>query len=69
MKLIKLAKKLDFETEEQYFDYCIDSHINGNFSQCERLFKDMTKQDKKRLISYLQETSHKDIEKFYFNLL
>lgn len=28
-KLITLAKELDFKTEQEYFDYMIDTHING----------------------------------------
>lgn len=69
MKLIKLAKQLDFDTEENYFEYCIESHINGNFSQCEDLFKKMSKADKKRLIRYIEQTGLAEVEKFYFNLL
>lgn len=68
MKLINLAKKLDFSTEYEYFDYCIDSHINGNFSQCEKLFKAMTKKDRKRLIDFIPEEL-KEIKNFYFKLL
>jgi hypothetical protein len=73
MKLITLAKRLDFTTEDQYFDYCRDSYINGNFSQCKELFKAMTKADRKALISYLQTTDENSIDfecyLYYFNLL
>lgn len=71
MKLITLAKKLDFTNEIEYFDYCINSWFNGNFSQCKRLFKDMTKADRKRLLSYIKgcyDYKH-EVEIFYFNLL
>jgi len=68
-KLINLAKKLDFATEEQYFQYCADSHINGNFTQCKSLFKAMTKADKHRLISYLRDNiANDEIHNFYVNL-
>lgn len=65
-KLITLAKELDFNTSIEYFDYCIDSHINGNLGQCKNLFKAMKKEDKKELIQYIDNT---EIKNFYFNLL
>lgn len=72
-KLLTLAKGLDFETESDYFNYCIDSHINGNFSQCKRLFNDMRKEDRKGLLNYLngqaQFNGYLEIRNFYFNLL
>lgn len=71
MKLITLAKRLEFTSETQYFDYCIDSWFNGNFSQCRELFKAMTKADRKRLIKYIKgcyDYTH-NVEKFYFELL
>lgn len=68
MKLITLAKRLDFTEEIEYFDYCIDSWYNGNYSQCKQLFKDMTKNDRKDLIRYLKE-SNSQAYLFYFNLL
>ena len=71
MKLITLAKRLEFTRETQYFDYCIDSWFNGNFSQCRELFKAMTKADRERLIKYIKGcydyTHH--VEKLYFELL
>jgi len=72
-KLLTLAKGLDFETETDYFEYCINSHINGNFSQCKRLFEDMRQQDKKVFLNYMngqaQFNGYIDTRNFYFNLL
>jgi len=71
MKLLTLAKQLEFSTEIEYFDYCITSWQNGNFSQCKELFKAMTKKDKKGLIDYIKgcyDYRH-EVELFYFNLL
>lgn len=71
MKLITLAKRLDFTSETQYFDYCINSWFNGNFSQCKELFKAMTKADRKSLIEYIKgcyDYTH-DVETFYLKLL
>lgn len=69
MKLITLAKRLDFTTEAEYFDYCVQSHINGNFSQCKKLFKDMTKADRHRLIEYIRDNYGNDeIHNYFVNL-
>ena len=73
-KLLKtLAKELEFTQEIEYFDYCIDSHINGNFSQCRELFNAMRKEDKKAFINYLngqaQFNGKLEVRNFYFNLL
>ena len=35
-----LAKELDFTHDYEYFDYIIDSLVNGNRSQVKKLFKD-----------------------------
>lgn len=56
--------------EIQKYDYLIDSHINGNFSQCRELFKKMTKQKRKEALIYIDGCyGDKEIYKFYFNLL
>jgi len=70
-KLITLAKNLDFQSETDYFDYCIASWANGNFSQCKELFFAMKKEDRKRLLAYIHGCfDHRhDVEKFYMNLL
>ncbi len=73
MKLLTLAKKLDFTTELQYFDYCLDSYINGNFTQCRELFKAMNREDKKGLIDYLKDRDINSVDnecrEFYISLL
>jgi len=73
MKLLTLAKRLDFTTETEYFDYCMDSYINGQFDQCRNLFKAMTKADRKQFLQYLngqaQFNGYLQMRNFYFNLL
>lgn len=71
MKLLTLAKNLDFQTENDYLYYCIDSYFNGNLSQCKDLFKAMEKKDKKQLISLVKANFSENIGiyNFYFNLL
>jgi len=69
-KLITLTKELDFTTETEYFDYMIDTHINGQFTQCRNLFNEMKLVDQKRLISYISTYSKlHDVYVFYFDLL
>jgi catalase len=75
MKLITLAKRLDFESEYDYFNYCRDSYINGNFSQCKELFNAMTKKDKKALINFLTPSKNvidsidHEVYQYYLELL
>jgi hypothetical protein len=70
-KLITLAKELDFTTEQQYFEYMIDTHINGQFSQCRNLFNEMSMADKKDFLLYMRNNSDQlaSIYDYYFNLL
>ena len=68
-----LYKALDFNSEIEYYDYLINSHQNGNFSQCRKLFTDMQVKDRKSFLVYLSGCydNHEQNEtyKYYFNLL
>ena len=66
MKLITLAKRLDFTTESEYLDYCVQSYINGNFKQCKELFKAMAKDDRHNLIAYIRDNYGNDEIHNYF---
>lgn len=72
-KIEKLAKALDFRTETEYFDYCLESYLNGQYQQCRNLFKDLTKEGKKQLLRYLTKNYSVQeagaCEQFYFELL
>lgn len=59
-KLINLAKELDFETEEEYFEYMIDSWHNGQLQQCKTLMKDMCYNDRVKAMSYMSEAVNKE---------
>jgi hypothetical protein len=53
-----LAKDYDFETESEYFDYIIESYINGQPQQCKELFLQMAKDDQSKfLINYVNPNS------------
>jgi hypothetical protein len=58
-----LAKELDFNTGIEYYDYMIDSHINGQPQQCKELFAAMKREDKAGFINYLR--SHSDIDEIF----
>jgi hypothetical protein len=70
-KLITLAKELDFTTEQEYFEYMIDSYVNGCFSQCKNLFNEMSKADQKQFLLYMRNENDTlvRIYDYYFNLL
>lgn len=69
-KLITLAKELGFEFNFDYYNYLIDSYINGQKSQCKKLFEAMKKADQKYFLSsWLNESDNKEIYNFYFDLL
>jgi adenine C2-methylase RlmN of 23S rRNA A2503 and tRNA A37 len=49
-----------------YFEYLIDSHINGQFSQCKELFKKLSKDQKREFINYPEHNS--ETAGYYINL-
>ena len=50
-----LCKVYEFENDYEYFDYIIESLINGNLTQCRELFNDLREADKKSCIRYIRE--------------
>lgn len=54
-KMMALVRGLDFETVEEYFNYIIDSKINGQLDQVKSLFRDMPKEYRKDFLSYLAD--------------
>ena len=49
-------KELEFESIEEYFEYIIDSEINGQRKQVQSLIDDLSKSQKKDALKYLSET-------------
>ena len=49
----KTIKSLDFETIEQYFDYIIESKINGNFKQVIELYNCLSGVQKTELFQHI----------------
>ena len=50
-KLITLAKELDFETDVRYFEYIIESLINGQRQQVRDLFNDLSNYEKSHFLN------------------
>jgi ABC-type metal ion transport system substrate-binding protein len=70
--ILELAKELDFTTEQEYFEYIIDSEINGQRQQVKRLIKALKKDDIKTFIFWLDDYDGADYEvcrKVAINLL
>lgn len=67
-KLITLAKEMDFTTSQDYLNYITLSHINGNFSQCKRLFNEMKKADKIEFIEFIR-LEYPEMYDYFINLL
>jgi hypothetical protein len=40
--VLKLAKQLGFETQEEYFEYILESRKNGNHKQARELFSKLS---------------------------
>lgn len=53
----KTIKSLDFSTKDEYFNYVIDSYLNGQFTQLKSLIKKMSKSDKIEFKDYLHESA------------
>ena len=52
---IDLAKDYDFKTEDEYFNYIVDSLINGQRQQVKDLFNAMHNDSKRHfLVNYLE---------------
>lgn len=60
-----LAKEYDFQEKEEYFDYIVDSLINGHRQQVRDLFNKMKPESRREfLIDYLDESIgyHKSVK-------
>jgi hypothetical protein len=61
----KTLKEYGFKSIEEYFNYIVDSGINGNFSQVRELFN---KLNKKQMILFFNWLNANEI-KFNFSIL
>jgi len=63
-KMRRIVKAMDFDTTEEFYDYIVNSKVNGNTDQCCRLFKSMPKENRKDFLSSLVDQT-KDVD--YYN--
>lgn len=52
-------KKFEYKTIEEYFNYIVESQINGNHSQVRELFKRLDKTQKEDFFNYLKSNELK----------
>ena len=50
----KTLKDYDFKSIEDYYNYIVESQINGNHSQVKSLFKKLTNEQKNEFFFYLK---------------
>jgi len=68
--LLKLAQYHDFEQDFEYFDYIVDSWINGQKQQVLSLYKDMQEGDRNDFVTnHLNETNQTDASEIKSYLL
>jgi len=59
----KTLKNYGFKSIEDYYNYIIDSQINGNHKQVKELFKKLNDEQKKVFFNYLEQ-----FDNGYFNI-
>ena len=69
LTMLEMAKRYDFPSDFSMMEYFVESHTNGNFGQCRKMFYELNKQAQKELLSYLVEWQMPKIYAFYFNAL
>lgn len=76
MRTPKYATDLGFTTKEEYFDYIIESKVNGQHAQAKELYYNLPLDDINYFYSYVEEvycylpseeTSELDLLKTYFS--
>lgn len=50
-------KNYEFKTIEDYFDFILDSEINGQRSQVKNLYNKLSRDQKKQFYNYIQQFS------------
>ena len=62
-------KEYEFKTIEDYFNYIVDSKINGQYSQVKHLIKQLSKDQKLLLFRYLKHDKYKGFEEDIYYIL
>jgi hypothetical protein len=56
----KTIKSYDFNTIDDYYNYIIDSKINGQMQQVKELIKKLSREQKTDFLKYLNEFGQND---------
>jgi hypothetical protein len=64
----QLINDYDFNSITEFYDYCLDSYINGNKKQSRELFYMMPKGNQKDCIMYLTVNYGQTAQVFEFTL-
>ena len=56
----KTLKEYEFKCIEDYFNYIIESKINGNYSQVKDLIKNLSKEQKRDFIAFIKDCPQDD---------
>lgn len=68
MITLKDITDYNFDSIEEYFNYILESKINGNYSQVSNLIKKLSLNQKKTLLQYLVvEYMESEHTKYVFN--
>lgn len=57
---------LGFATNDEYYNYCVESYLNGQFNQCKTLFNQLPHDNKHELITYIGNNHANDEIHNYF---
>lgn len=49
----RILKKYDFASFEEYYQYIVDSYVNGNITQTRDFFKVLKKKQRKEFLGWL----------------
>ena len=60
----KYIKKLEFETIEDFFNYVVDSKINGNYTQTKEFIKRMSGQQFLLFLQFIDQYNELDKQEF-----
>ena len=60
-------KDYNFRNIDSYYDYVLESHINGQFKQVETLIQALSKNQKKGFIKYI-DSMQSDASDYCFDL-
>jgi len=54
MRKKSIFESYDFTTMEEFYNYIVESKINGNYSQVAKLIKEMSKKDTRSFIQWCE---------------